>query len=70
MAGALVFGKKITLQVERKIESIIKMKRPENISVVRSLIGSFIQFLCHIPKWVLTTERYPNLMKKKHSRFK
>ena len=57
-----------TVPVERKSESIQKKKRPENISDIRSLIGSMNQFLHFIPNKADATEPFRDLMKKS-SRF-
>ena len=57
-----------TVPVERKIESNVSMKKPENVTDIRSLIGSINQFIRINPNLTATTELFCNLLKK-HYRF-
>ena len=57
-----------TVPVERKIDKIAQMKQPENITEVRSLIGSMNHFFLFNSNSAATTERFRD-PKKKHSRF-
>ena len=51
-----------TVPVERKSESDQNMKRPENISDLRSLIGLMNQFIRFIPNMVAATELFCDIM--------
>ena len=53
-----------TAPVERKVGSILRLKKPENIINIRFLIGSMNQVIRFIPKWADAAELFRDLLKK------
>ena len=62
------FWNEVTVSVKRKIDSVTKFKRPENISDLKFLMRSKDQFLHFVQNFATKIDKFQNL-RNKHSRF-